>query len=68
MLQSNGWSGLIRYLKGDIKMTRKRFVKLMMSDGWCRDMANDYAITLIKLGNFSYRDAWNDLISPELTD
>ena len=49
-------------------MTRKRFVKLMMSDGWCRDMANDYAITLIKLGNFSYRDAWNELTTSELTD
>ena len=27
-------------------MTRKRFVKLMMSDGWCRVVANDYAKTL----------------------
>ena len=49
-------------------MTRKRFVKLLMSRGWCRYMANDYAKTLINLGNFSYRDAWNNLISPELTD
>ena len=49
-------------------MTRKRFVKLMMSDGWCRDMANDYARTLINLGNFSYRDAWSEITTPELTD
>ena len=49
-------------------MTRKRFVKLMMSDGWCRIVANDYAITLIELGNFSYRDAWNELTTSELTD
>lgn len=49
-------------------MTRKRFVKLMMSDGWCRVVANDYAKTLIELGNFSYQDAWNELMPPELTD
>lgn len=49
-------------------MTRKRFVKLMMADGWCRDMANDYANTLIKLGNFSYRDAWSEIAEPELID
>lgn len=54
-------------------MTRKRFVKLMMSDGWCRDVANDYARTLIELaliehGNFSYRDAWSEITTPELTD
>lgn len=46
-------------------MTRKRFVKLMMADGWCRDVANDYVITLIELGNFSYQDAWNELATPE---
>lgn len=48
-------------------MTRKRFVKLMMSDGWCRYMANYYAKTLINIGNFSYQDAWNELMSQELT-
>lgn len=49
-------------------MTRKRFVELMMSDGLCRYMANEYAKTLINLGNFSYRDAWNELTTSELTD
>ena len=54
-------------------MTRKRFVKLMMSDDWCRDVANDYARTLIELSliehsNFSYQDTWDELTTPELTD
>ena len=49
-------------------MTRQRLVKLMMSDGWCRVLAHDYAKHLIELGNFSYQDDWNEHMSPELTD
>lgn len=40
-------------------MTRKRFVKLMMSRGYCRNEINDYANTLIESGDFSYQEAWD---------
>lgn len=40
-------------------MTRKRFIKLMMSRGYCRNKMNDYVNTLIESGNFSYRESWN---------
>lgn len=40
-------------------MTRKRFIKLMMSRGYCRNKMNDYVNTLIESGSFSYREAWN---------
>lgn len=40
-------------------MTRKRFVKLMMSTGWSRNEANGFAI-LIPYGWFeSYQFAWS---------
>lgn len=40
-------------------MTRKRFVKLMMSRGHTRNEINDYVNTLIESDDFSYQEAWD---------
>lgn len=46
-------------------MTRKRFVKLVMSRGISRNTAQAYADLVVRSGNRSYQEVWDTICTPD---
>lgn len=46
-------------------MTRKRFIKLVMSRGISRNTAQAYADLVVRSGNRSYQEVWDTILTPD---